>query len=100
MSRVKNMGSIQILLFFSGKLGVSDTGDYFAEVPVGNKNGAVLSKVLQSGDDAIVLCISCYRAHGTPYADMLRWDYENKCTTNSTDDECGCIVCHLSLIHI
>ena len=42
----------------------------------------------------MVQCLSCHRPHASPYADMLRWDYENKCTTNSTDDECGCIVCH------
>ena len=42
----------------------------------------------------MVQCLSCHRAHSSPYADMLRWDYENKCTTNNTDDECGCIVCH------
>jgi len=41
----------------------------------------------------MVQCLSCHRAHASPYPDMLRWDYD-KCTTNSTDDECGCIVCH------
>ena len=27
--------------------------------------------------DTIVTCISCHRAHGTPYYKMMRWDYAN-----------------------
>jgi len=80
---------------FNGTLGTSNIGDYFAEVPVGNKNGAVLSQVFQSGDDAIVLCISCHRAHATPYDDILRWDYSS-CTAGSQNTNCGCFACHTS----
>mgnify|MGYP000238679786 FL=1 len=43
----------------------------------------------------MVQCLSCHKAHASPYADMLRWDYEGKCLIeNATTDECGCIVCH------
>lgn len=28
-----------------------------------------------SGTDAIVTCVSCHRAHGTPHYKMMRWDY-------------------------
>jgi predicted CXXCH cytochrome family protein len=30
-----------------------------------------------ANDDTIVTCISCHRAHGTPYYKSLRWDYAN-----------------------
>ena len=66
--------------------------DYFADVPVGNTQGAVLSKVLQSNGDAIVLCISCHRAHATPYDDILRWNYREWPGIN--DNQNGCLACH------
>ena len=74
---------------------VSLAGDYFPDVPVGNTAGAVNSKVLQASGDAIVLCISCHRAHGSPYADLLRWDYST-CTAGSANANCGCFACHTS----
>ena len=80
---------------FSGKLGVSATGDYFADVPVGNTQGAVLSQVLQNPGDAIVLCVSCHRAHATPYEDILRWDYKT-CKAGNQTENCGCFACHTS----
>jgi len=35
---------------------------------------------------ARVFCLSCHRAHGTPYKNALRWDYENGAG--------GCLECH------
>ncbi len=74
---------------------VSATGDYFPDVPVGNTDGSVKSTVLQASGDAIVLCISCHRAHGSPYADLLRWDYSS-CEAGATNQNanCGCFACH------
>lgn len=40
---------------------------------------------------AIVTCISCHRAHGTPYADILRWDFKN---WPGNSKKSGCNVCH------
>ena len=42
-----------------------------------------------------VMCLSCHRAHGTPYRDMLRWDY-SACDAGSANASCGCFVCHTS----
>ena len=56
--------------------------------------GTVNSTVLQAAGDAIVTCISCHRAHGTPYADLLRWDYSNNCNAGSDNADCGCFQCH------
>ncbi|MDY6933982.1 MAG: cytochrome c3 family protein [Spirochaetota bacterium] len=43
----------------------------------------------------MVMCISCHRPHGSPYADMLRWDYTEQVAGGGglTDDQ-GCFYCH------
>ncbi len=41
----------------------------------------------------IVMCLSCHRAHSSPYYKILRWDY--KSTTLATALS-GCNVCHTS----
>ncbi|OGQ95403.1 MAG: hypothetical protein A2521_06660 [Deltaproteobacteria bacterium RIFOXYD12_FULL_57_12] len=45
----------------------------------------------------VVMCLSCHRPHGSPYPDMLRWDYRNDCKAWEGDGlhpNCGCLVCH------
>ncbi len=41
-----------------------------------------------------VMCLSCHRAHGTPYNDMLRWDYSTCNAGTGSPSTCGCYVCH------
>ena len=41
---------------------------------------------------AQVACISCHRAHGTPYDDLLRWDYSGQEAGSTTSY--GCLGCH------
>ncbi len=41
-----------------------------------------------------VMCLSCHRAHGSPYADMLRWDYDSCDAGSGATNDCGCFVCH------
>ncbi len=53
----------------------------------------VQAVVLNEGDDAIVMCLSCHRAHGSEHADALRWDY-GTCQATTDNEECGCFVCH------
>ena len=49
---------------------------YVVSAPVASLDvSAVKSSVTFTGDDAIVTCISCHRAHGSDFADLLRWDY-------------------------
>ena len=72
---------------------VSAAGDYFVDVPVGNTGGTVKSSVMAAAGDAVVLCVSCHRAHGSPYADLLRWDY-SQCSAGGTQSNCGCFACH------
>ena len=51
------------------------------------------SSTVTPGEDQ-VSCLSCHRPHGSPYPDLLRWDYENKCQAGTSDPDCGCFVCH------
>ena len=41
---------------------------------------------------AQVACVSCHRAHGTPYDDILRWDYSNQVAGGG--HVAGCLGCH------
>ena len=41
----------------------------------------------------MVMCLSCHRPHGTPYADLLRWDYDATLAGSGTSDT-GCFYCH------
>jgi predicted CXXCH cytochrome family protein len=43
-------------------------------------------------DEAIVMCLSCHRVHGSPYPDILRWDYSEMIADQPNGD--GCFVCH------
>lgn len=74
-------------------------GTYSVEAPVASADvSAVLASVnVTTGNDtAIVTCISCHRAHGSPFADLLRWDYAGMIAHNATgqDTDNGCFVCH------
>ena len=39
----------------------------------------------------LVMCLSCHRAHGSPYPKLLRWDYKGWPGNGQTN---GCNVCH------
>jgi len=50
---------------------------------------AQASGLVTPGSNAdVVVCLSCHRAHASPYPDMLRWDYGNMAAGT------GCYVCH------
>jgi len=71
---------------------------YQVTAPVASEDvSVVLSSVLGgSGTDAIVMCLSCHRAHGTPNDDLLRWDYDRATTTiiAGGTGTGGCLTCH------
>lgn len=79
---------------YNGGTGLNNA--YSVVAPVGSADvSSVLSVVTPGGapaDDAIVTCISCHRAHGTPYADLLRWDPDT--AEAGTADTGGCLICH------
>lgn len=71
---------------------------YNPDVPVARPIGftgwasGTPSDSLSLGTD-MVMCLSCHRPHGSPYDDMLRWDYStiNAGGGSNTD---GCFFCH------
>jgi predicted CXXCH cytochrome family protein len=71
---------------------------YNIEAPVAR--GAVPSTpsqtvVTTATDDtgAIVMCLSCHRAHGSDQPDILRWDYSTMVSAGGALNS-GCFVCH------
>ena len=52
------------------------------------------SETVAAGTD-LVMCLSCHRPHGSPYSDMLRWDYSlMSAGTTGAGAGNGCFVCH------
>jgi predicted CXXCH cytochrome family protein len=61
-------------------------------VPVG-KPLAGTTNVVENGDT--VMCLSCHRAHGSQYPDMLRWDKSLMSTKQAgAGAGTGCFKCH------
>lgn len=72
---------------------------YSTEAPVAQETLAVKETVNVStgAGEAIVTCISCHRAHGSPNADLLRWDYNTGTSSMeaaSGENNTGCFICH------
>ena len=65
------------------------TGTYDPLVPVARPSLTAVSSTVTLGTD-MVMCLSCHRAHASPYYKMLRWDYKNW-PGGGTD---GCGTCH------
>lgn len=79
---------------YAGAYGSDHTYDPLVPVArpdIDSFNGTGPSDVVRLGTDQ-VQCLSCHRAHGSPYPDMLRWDYR-KWPAGGTN---GCAVCHTS----
>lgn len=80
-----------------GTQGGNPAGTYNIEIPLGSTDVSAPKGTVTLGapvGDAIVVCISCHRAHGSPYDNNLRWDYKNV-IPGSADDLC--LVCHNNL---
>ncbi|MFH1076300.1 MAG: cytochrome c3 family protein [Pseudomonadota bacterium] len=52
------------------------------------------SSAVTPGTTDIVMCLSCHRPHGSPYKDILRWDYSTMLAGGSGATGNGCFVCH------
>ncbi|HDN67454.1 MAG TPA: hypothetical protein ENF86_00690 [Firmicutes bacterium] len=77
------------------------SGVYSLEAPVARPSVPdSSSSTVKPGDDsssegAIVMCLSCHRAHGSPELDLLRWTYSNMVAGNAGSYAgTGCFVCH------
>lgn len=79
--------------------GSPSPGDYNVATPLGSKyTGNVLELVSRatvtlasSAEDAVIVCVSCHRAHGSPYDYSLRWNYQAWPGAGSYN---GCGDCH------
>lgn len=63
---------------------------YNPNLPVARPSLSTVSPTVAAGTD-LVMCLTCHRAHASPYADMLRWDYQNDDDLTSA---WGCLQCH------
>jgi predicted CXXCH cytochrome family protein len=81
--------------------GDNTAGDYNLSVPVARgavpTNAQGSTNTVTPGDSstkdgAIVMCLSCHRAHGSPEDDMLRFTYSDMVVGSSNTT--GCFVCH------
>lgn len=70
----------------------SNTYSVISPVATANTGDTLNTTVFTLADDAIVMCLSCHRAHGTPNDAILRWDY--KAWPGGGYN--GCAVCHTS----
>jgi predicted CXXCH cytochrome family protein len=43
---------------------------------------------------SVVMCLSCHRAHASPYPSILRWDYSNMIAGTGNRSGNGCFACH------
>lgn len=70
---------------------------YNITVPIARSSISTGTTSASSGiSNAVVMCLSCHRAHASPYADMLRWDYTKMVAGNAAtgDRDTGCFACH------
>ena len=78
--------------------GTGTDNPYSVIAPVGSTtfttNGYPEDKITPGTTDSIVLCISCHRAHGTEYDDLLRWDYSTMTAGQDPTPNEGCFICH------
>jgi predicted CXXCH cytochrome family protein len=75
-------------------------GQYSMTIPVARPVvPASSSSTVTPGDDttangAIVMCLSCHRAHGSEFDDLLRFDYTQVTVGAGDGTMVGCFVCH------
>ncbi len=88
-----DMGSSTGSEFESYNGGSGEFNPYSVISPVATANtGATVNQtVYASSDDAIVMCLSCHRPHGTPYSSLLRWNYK---AWPGVEGYNGCAICH------
>jgi len=85
-------------LLYNGGTGSNNPYSLTAPVARGSLPGSpgAVAKPGSSGPDgAIIMCLSCHRAHASPYFKIMRWDYKGWPASGGSN---GCNVCHTSKI--
>ncbi len=76
--------------------GTGTNNPYSVDAPVAR---ATIPTAAPSGNvnpgtgDAIVMCLSCHKAHASANADLLRWNYED-ISAGTGSDNTRCFICH------
>lgn len=79
------------VLLSGGEYAAYDT--YSTEAPVALATPSTSQQ--STAGSAIVMCLSCHRAHGSNQPDLLRWDYGNMIAGNAGSYAgTGCFRCH------
>lgn len=72
----------------------SDGSTYSVIAPVASADVSAVISAVTFNDDTIVSCVSCHRAHGTDWADLLRWEYATMDAGQTPTPNEGCFICH------
>jgi predicted CXXCH cytochrome family protein len=76
---------------YNGGTGTNNTYSVVSPVATANIGTNLNITVFSQQNDAIVMCLSCHRAHGTPFGSILRWNYKK---WPGNDGYNGCAICH------
>lgn len=68
--------------------------EYDPNAPVARPSLPVASPGTVTPGTDMVMCLSCHRPHGSPYDDLLRWNYQAMQAGTSGDINTGCFACH------
>jgi len=97
------MGGAGVWIRHPSDVLIPDEGEYLASSRVydpvapfakDDLAGASRTDYNAAADVDVVTCVSCHRPHGSPYPDMLRWEYSADCVTGVGNSDCGCFACH------
>jgi len=79
-----------------GSVGGGAAGNWDPTVPVARPNlGTIADTTKVNPGTDMVMCLSCHVAHGSPFPDMLRWDYDLMVLgTTGAGQGKSCFVCH------
>ena len=76
---------------YNGGTGTNNPYSVVSPVATADTTTTLNTTVFSQSDDAIVTCLSCHRAHGTPNDAILRWNYKK---WPGNDGYNGCAICH------
>jgi len=88
MNDVKNGTEYQ---YYNGGTGVDNPYSVISPVATSDTSTNLNTVVYHQQGDAIVMCLSCHRAHGSPYPAILRWNYKAWPGPGGYN---GCAICH------
>ena len=66
---------------------------YNMNAPVARQNPSTASETVVTPGSDVIMCLTCHRAHASPWYKGLRWDFANSSLTTAIS---GCNVCHTS----